>query len=146
MREHLFAAGETLVRQGDEGNSFFIIHNGGVIVCVEGAKGERTEVAHLEKDDFFGEMSLLTGEKRTATITAATDTSVLVLSKESLAEMMVQNDHLAEQLAKVLAHRSQDSQAKLATSRDANAAKLSKTSETTLLHQIRAFFGLPQKA
>ena len=62
-----YAAGETIVRQGDSGRSLFVVVRGEASVRLAGTDGE---VARLRNGDVFGEMSLLTGEPRTATVLA----------------------------------------------------------------------------
>src|SRR3990172_5785839 len=63
---HRHAAGEALVRQGDKAESMYTITSGRVRVDVRSESGQVTTVATLGTDDFFGEMSLLTGEPRSA--------------------------------------------------------------------------------
>lgn len=141
LQEQLYAADEILVRQDDEGDSFYLICRGSVAVIVRGEGGRETEVARLGDGAFFGEMSLLTGERRTATIRAVVDTTVLRLDKPTLAEVIRRNSHVAEQLARVLAHRNNDRLAKLDAAREADMAN-QPTAQVALLQRIRAFFGL----
>jgi hypothetical protein len=65
-RQVTFRRGEVLMRQGEPGASMFTIVSGNVIVSVQERDGDHT-VAELGPDDYVGEMSLLTGEPRTAT-------------------------------------------------------------------------------
>lgn len=141
LKEQIYAADEKLVRQGDEGDSFYLIWRGSVAVIVRGEEGRETEVARLGEGAFFGEMSLLTGERRSATIQAVVDTTVLRLEKATLAEVIQRNSQVADQLARVLAHRTSDRQAKLDAARDADAANQTAV-QVDLLKRIRAFFGL----
>ena len=69
LHVRLFAPGETILRQGDAGESFFVIHRGHVSVHV-GTDGAQQEVARLGAGQFFGEMSLMTGDRRSATVRA----------------------------------------------------------------------------
>ena len=66
-QEHIFAAGEAIVRQGEAGSSMFVVLSGRVRVVLE-PSGQ--EVAVIEPGGFFGEMSMLTGDPRTATVRA----------------------------------------------------------------------------
>lgn len=75
--EHLFARGETIVQEGAAGASMFVVLEGRVAVVVG---PEAREVALTDAGGYFGEMSLLTGEPRTASVVARTDTRVLELS------------------------------------------------------------------
>ncbi len=142
LREQIFARDEVLVRQGEEGDTFYIIRDGKVAVSVNDAEGRSTVVAHLGKGAFFGEMSLLTGEKRTATITAETDTTVLALSKAIFADVLETNAQIAEALAKVLEKRQRENLEKMAKTKELSQDKLDATSSQTILRKIKSFFGL----
>jgi CRP-like cAMP-binding protein len=140
VREQIFAAGEMLVQQGDEGQTFYIITSGEVEVSV--TQGKRQVVlTRLGEGEFFGEMTLLTGEQRNATVTARTDTEVLALSHTVLAPILKANEQLADDLAGVLARRQADQGQKLAeVAKD--AAPQDAVSRTVLLDKISRFFGL----
>ena len=75
-----FGAGETVIQQGDQGASLFFIHHGEVEV-LSSAAGliQPRRVAILHTGDFFGEMSLMTGERRSATIRTLTDSTFFVI-------------------------------------------------------------------
>jgi small-conductance mechanosensitive channel/CRP-like cAMP-binding protein len=66
----VYGSGETIVRQGEEGQSMFVVVSGSVSVVLEPS---RTEVARIQAGGYFGEMSLLTGEPRSATVFATGD-------------------------------------------------------------------------
>jgi len=66
----VFGAGETIVKQGEEGQSMFVVLSGAVSVVLEPA---RSEVARIQPGGYFGEMSVLTGEPRSATVLAVDD-------------------------------------------------------------------------
>ncbi len=76
-RESLYAVGETVVREGDAGSSMFVVARGEMVVTLDPSAHE---VARLGPGDFFGEMSLLTGAPRTASVTAVTDVEVLEIT------------------------------------------------------------------
>ncbi|RPJ84092.1 MAG: hypothetical protein EHM18_12475, partial [Acidobacteria bacterium] len=78
MHPVTYAGGETIIRQADAGDSMFFVKNGTVKVVLE-SNGERHEVAELTEGDFFGEMALLTGEPRSATVVATCDVETYVL-------------------------------------------------------------------
>jgi small-conductance mechanosensitive channel len=73
----VYGSGEAIVRQGEPGQSMFIVCSGTVSVVLEPG---RQEVARIERGGYFGEMSLLTGEPRTATVLASGDASVVEIS------------------------------------------------------------------
>ena len=137
-----YAASECPVRQGDAGDSFYIIKRGAVDVLVEKARGEGVVVATLGAGNFFGEMSLLTGAVRTATIRVKDDAEFMVIDRESFRSVLVNNPSIAESLSHILSER----QAALAAQReklDAATLERRKRDESSkLLHTMREFFGL----
>ncbi|MBI3450336.1 MAG: cyclic nucleotide-binding domain-containing protein [Acidobacteria bacterium] len=87
LRHRDFAAGTVLVTEGEPGDSLFVLSQGRVRVTTRGPKGKAVDLAELKEGDFFGEVSLLTGRPRTATITSLEDTEVLELNREDLVEL-----------------------------------------------------------
>ena len=85
--------GETIVREGEPGDSMFIISTGEVRATVE-SNGKQIPVATLRDGDFFGEMAVLSGESRTATVTAIKNTELLELSRENLREICSRHPHV----------------------------------------------------
>lgn len=104
-KHQIFSAGEVLFRQGDTGKTFYIINSGRAQVTVKNACDEIVLVREMGKNDFFGEMSLLTGEPRSATVSAIEDTEVLLLTKDDLKELLDKNEPVKENISKVLAER-----------------------------------------
>jgi small-conductance mechanosensitive channel len=70
----IYGSGETIVRQGEEGQSMFVVVSGTVSVVLEPG---REELARIDRGGYFGEMSLLTGEPRSATVLAIGDVTVV---------------------------------------------------------------------
>jgi len=144
--EHLsvksYAMGEVPVRQGDPGDSFYIIKNGRVDVIVEKSPDETAVVATLGPGNFFGEMSLLTGAARTASIHVKDDAELIVIDKESFGITLANNPSIAESLSQILSER----QAGLDAERERlDAAALERRKidvSVRLLSTIRDFFGL----
>ena len=137
-----YATGEMPVRQGDPGDSFYIIKSGQVDVVVEKSAGERAVVATLGPGNIFGEMSLLTGAARTASIHVKEDAEFIVIDKESFGSTLAQNPAIAESLSRILSER----QAGLDAERerlDASALeRRKKDASGHILSKIREFFGL----
>jgi len=98
-----FGRDETILRQGEHGDSFYLILSGEASVRVTGNKNE---VARLKQGEFLGEMSLLTGEPRAATVVATVDSRVLCVSRAAFAELFRVNEQLAHAMSEVLAKRS----------------------------------------
>ncbi len=135
-RERLYGAGQTIVRQGDTGDSMFVIGRGSVRVTIlPGA----TEVATISAGGYIGEMSLLTGQPRTATVSAKTDCVLLEISAADFRRIALAQPAVVEQVTAVVAER----QAGLVRSRDSAAATLT-TAETrrSFLLKVREFLRL----
>jgi CRP-like cAMP-binding protein len=113
----LFGRRERIVEQGDDGSSMFILLTGEAAVYVrQGDRGsEPTRVAGLQAGEYFGEMSLLTGEKRSATVVATSDCEVLEIAKSNLAQVLQENSELLKNLSEMLAQRRLDNEGVLAS-------------------------------
>lgn len=93
--------GGTIVTQmGDAGDSFFVIVDGTVAVRTQVDSGNR-----LQSGDFFGEMSLLDGEPRSATITATTDVQLLVVDRLHFSRLLDEAPDLTRRILTVLSRR-----------------------------------------
>jgi len=101
-----FGAGETIVKQGDTGDTFYLIHSGIVDVLYKDSARNEKLLATLKQGEFFGEMSLLAGEPRAATVIAHEDTSCIVVSSKGFKSAFIKNPNLAESLSELLAKRS----------------------------------------
>ena len=135
-----FAAGEAVTREGDHDDGLFMLLEGEAAVRI-GAGHDEREVARLVPGQFFGEMSLMTGEARTASVVAATDMVCYRIDKPAFQLMMRQTPTLAEQIADVLVLR----RTALTAARDErDEAKRSRveTAKQDLLGKIRGFFGI----
>ncbi len=85
--------GEVVVREGDPGDSMFIVSTGEVRATIL-RDGGQLPVATMRDGDFFGEMAVLSGEPRTATVTAVKSTELLELSREHLSEICSRHPHV----------------------------------------------------
>ena len=99
-----FAEGETLIAQGGGDNDMFLLLEGAVEVLVD-VDGKEVLVAHMQAGDYFGEMSLLTGDPRTATIRAATGALTYQIGREAIAPVLVSDPGLMDLLSRNLAER-----------------------------------------
>ena len=103
-RRVTFPRGAVLMRQGEPGESMFTIVSGKVTVSVQERDGTH-KVAELGPDDYVGEMSLLTGEPRTATVTARSKVVALETPKAALRPILAEAPHLARQFADMVKER-----------------------------------------
>jgi small-conductance mechanosensitive channel/CRP-like cAMP-binding protein len=99
-----YAAGERLISEGEPGDSFFVIDRGEVEVTRR-LPGRQLSLARLSDGQFFGEMALLTGEPRSATVTAATDVDVFSIDKAGFIDVLVKNPEIAVDVSTVLSER-----------------------------------------
>jgi cAMP-dependent protein kinase regulator len=79
-----YQEGDIIVTEGEEGTSLFLVVSGEVKVFTRGQRGEHLQLAELGPGDFFGEVSLLTGVPRTATITAKSQVNLIELTRASV--------------------------------------------------------------
>ena len=116
LKREDFYSGEVIVRQGDTGDSLYLITSGLVKVTKREKDGTSQELARLQAGDYFGEMSLLGGQPRSADITAISETTTFVLFKEDMDAILQDYPSIAVHFSKVLSKRLRDtSQLQLAT-------------------------------
>lgn len=132
---------EAIVRQGDPGDEFFIVTTGEAEVLLE-ANGNRTQVATLKEGQFFGEMALLTGEPRSATVCATTQMSVLVVSKPAMGRVFSADPTVIEQISSILADRQYHLSSKREAANRPGLDEETQKKKKTLGTRIRKFFGL----
>jgi small-conductance mechanosensitive channel len=135
-RVHLriFGNGETVVRQGEEGNSLFINLCGELEVYVDGIK-----IGMLSGGEFFGEMSLLTGEKRRATVMAVGEVWIIEITKGALEPIVRSNPSVVEGLSAALERRLEKI---LAAQQLPKTAIEASTRRDRILWKIKNFFGI----
>jgi small-conductance mechanosensitive channel/CRP-like cAMP-binding protein len=127
----VYGTGETIVRQGDPGQSMFVVAAGVVSVVLGPA---RSEVARIEAGGYFGEMSLLTGEPRTATVLAMGDVEVIELNADLFRRLAEADARAIELIAESAAAR----QAGLAAARSASVGAVS-ADTGTLMARMKKF-------
>ncbi len=132
-RLRLFGAGEPIVRQDEAGSSMFVMCSGRARVTLEPAS---VEVATVDAGGYFGEMSLLTGESRTATVTAAGDCWVLEITAEAFRRVALANQEVVDRIGLAVMQRREE----LARSRATAAATVtSAETSASFLARIRRF-------
>jgi CRP-like cAMP-binding protein len=106
LRERRYAAGEAMTSEDQGGVGFFLLGEGTAEVRV----GDGAPAGTLGPGDTFGEMALITGERRSAGITAQTDVQCWVLSQWHFKPLVMENPELAWSLLEILALRVRDTQ------------------------------------
>jgi CRP-like cAMP-binding protein len=136
----LYAEGEIIVAQGDTSGELFIIDRGEVLVELarDGMPGR--EVARLGPGKFFGEMGLMTGEQRKATVRARTECELLVVSHAAFHATLASNADVIEKISDLLLERQAELEA-VASSRDTLIEPRQDRSKR-LISQIKSFFKL----
>ena len=142
LRVAPFARGEAMTRQGAEAHWLYLITSGDAEVRVS-VDGNLTEsVATLHTGGFFGEMGMMTGEPRSATVIALSDVECYRIDKEAFNEILQQRPEIAEDISEQLARR----RVELDAAREGlnEEAKLARMSyhKGDLLQRIRNFFTL----
>jgi CRP-like cAMP-binding protein/small-conductance mechanosensitive channel len=141
MEERAMVKGTVIVRQGDAGDSLYLLAEGVLDVGIDsGEAGGGTVVDRMVAGDVFGEMSLLTGQPRSATVTAAIDSVVYEIRKQRLDPILHQRPEIADELATVMARR-QALNAERSRVLDAPQDPLPPNRED-LLSRLRIFFSL----
>jgi CRP-like cAMP-binding protein len=139
----MYVEGESIVRRGETSAEMFVVQGGEVVVVREqpGSGGD-VALARLGGGKFFGEMALMTGEPRNATVRAATACTLLVIDADAVREVFETAPGLAEHVSRVIAER----QAAAAEEEMAAAERRDRTSveerSSVLLGRIRKFFSL----
>jgi small-conductance mechanosensitive channel len=141
MRYAPYARNEVMTRQGAEAHWLYLMEEGTAVVRVSDGVSDR-EVAQLTGPCVFGEMSLLTGEPRSATVIASSEVECFRLDKAAIQPLLTHRPPLAEALAGVLAERKMA----LATAREGLSADTAKERAAreagALLSRIKSFFAL----
>ncbi len=140
-RKVRFGKGEKIISQGDAGNSMFILATGKAEVQVE-REGRSQPVGNLVAGECFGEISLLTGEPRSATVLAMLDCEVLEIEQETLGILLREHPDLAESLSETVVARRSATETQLASA-PANGDDLGTVStKEGFLRRLRLFFQL----
>jgi small-conductance mechanosensitive channel/CRP-like cAMP-binding protein len=138
----LFMKGEVMTRQGAEAHWLYIITKGTAEVLLTVPSGEHKRVAVLHAGDFFGEMSLLTGERREASVKALEDSECYRLDRQAFGDILRGRPEIAQHLSEVLARRKVGLDA---VRQDLDAAareKMMQHHQHSVFESIYAMFGL----
>jgi small-conductance mechanosensitive channel/CRP-like cAMP-binding protein len=140
-RLKLFGRGEPVIEEGAAGDSMFVMLRGAANVFVS-KNGSKIRVASLGAGDCFGEMSLLTGEPRSATVRAHGDCYVMEIGKPVMAEVLRSAPGCLEQLSELLAQRKMETEGILKEARSDEQVLKERQYSATFLNRLRTFFQL----
>jgi small-conductance mechanosensitive channel/CRP-like cAMP-binding protein len=133
--EHkLYGGGETIIREGEEGDFFYHVYSGAVSVFKEGQV-----IARLGPGAFFGEISLVTGERVSATVAAERESVVIRVSSFRFKQVVDMNEEMAMKLSAVIIQRQQEMRDFSEKRRTLDRVALKKDSET-LFRRILKYF------
>lgn len=142
LRVAPFMRGEVLTRQGAEAHWLYLITRGDAEVRISLDDNLSERVATLHKGEFFGEMGMMTGEPRTATVVALSEVECYRLDREAFQVVLQQRPKIAEDISKVLARRRTElDAAREHLNEEAKHARM-RHHEGDFLLRIRNFFRL----
>ncbi|MBI3978616.1 MAG: cyclic nucleotide-binding domain-containing protein [Chloroflexi bacterium] len=105
LEERRFAKGSVIFRQGEVGDALYIVQSGRCKASTSDSGGREKVLALYSPGDFFGEMALISGQTRSATVGAVTDATVLVLRKSAFENFLATNLQVMRQMLSVIAQR-----------------------------------------
>jgi CRP-like cAMP-binding protein len=131
LRMAIFGPGEVILRQGDPGDSLYLVRTGRVALELATRGGGRREIATLSPGQFFGEMSLMTGESRSA-----------IVDKGAFQQILEEKPELAGVISDILTHRQLSLEG-------TNMTPVGLTTESVQKNHLRtriaAFFGIKMR-
>jgi CRP-like cAMP-binding protein len=137
-----FKKGETITKINSESHWLYILSRGTVSINIPDGDNNLHEIAKLKEITFFGEMSLMTGERRSATVIASTNVECYRLNKNVFHDVIHKRPQIAEIVAEVLAKRKTSlEEARNNLSHEEKSIQLD-NHKNDLLNKIRLFFGL----
>jgi small-conductance mechanosensitive channel/CRP-like cAMP-binding protein len=142
VRPAPFLKGEIMTRQGAEAHWLYILTRGSAEVLLTVESGERKRVAVLHAGDFFGEMSLLTGEPRAATVKALEDSECYRLDRQAFNDILQARPEITQHFSEVLARRKVELDAVRHDLDAAARAKMMQQHQRSIFDSIYKMFGL----
>lgn len=139
-----FARGEQITKQGARAHWLYILVDGTAEIRVE-VDGTEKAVKQLKAPSFFGEMGLMTGASRAATVVAVTDCDCFRLEKEAFQQIVAERPEIAREISTILAQRKVELDEAREHLDASTKAKRLDAEKTKLLSTIQGFFGLKNK-
>jgi small-conductance mechanosensitive channel/CRP-like cAMP-binding protein len=134
--------GQVLVRQGTTGDSMYVVVEGLLDVVVDKDDGSGPlHVNHVSAGDIFGEMCLLTGEPRSASVVAVTSTVLYEIRRAHFESLIVTRPAIADKLSTLVAHHRIHTDAAMANATQHEVAQRSRRLKEQILERMRSVFG-----
>ena len=108
MSQKKYAPDELIVMQGEQGGSMYIIKNGTVSIEIDTPSGQKKWIKDLNNGDYFGEISLLTGDKRNASIQAKNEVELYELKAEQLKTAIKEHHNIGFKLESIMMQRKEE--------------------------------------
>ncbi|HEY2584897.1 MAG TPA: cyclic nucleotide-binding domain-containing protein [Tepidisphaeraceae bacterium] len=133
LKTQEYPANRPVVWLGEKGEDFYIVKHGKVVVSCPDESGKEVILNHLGPGQFFGEISLLDGGPRTATVRTAIDSAMLILSRDDFLEFLRKHPDAAIYMLGILGQRQRETNEKLRGIRNVNQAVAEKQSRWNLI-------------
>ncbi len=140
MRQRAYNSGDALIRQGERDHSMFILAEGLVEVTVAIDGKAPLRVARLVPGECFGEMALLTGEPRSATVLAATGVVAFEVTKAHMTALLAARPEIAETVSALIADRKIGTSKALESANEAEREEAARSLAEEILLSIKGFF------
>ncbi len=138
---HSWNPGDEIIAENSIGDSMYIVLTGMVQVQRTMEDGKTMDLARLGTYDYFGEMSLLTGEKRSASVIAHTECQVIEIAKSSFEPLMATRPELVEEIAGLMAERKLKSELLTSETKKLSVSDRLRNYTDAFATSIRSFFG-----
>lgn len=143
MKRVTFKTAETVVKSGAKGDSMFIVTEGLLDVYVhDETENREVKVGHITSGQFFGEIALLTGRPRSATVVASTDVVAYEITYDCMWEFLNRYPDMLEEISEVFANRQLHEQRFLEGIRQPALVESQQSLSDEILMGIRNFFGI----
>jgi small-conductance mechanosensitive channel/CRP-like cAMP-binding protein len=139
-----FARGEIITRQGGTAHWLYVLAEGTADIRVRRDGADERLVADVQAPTIFGEMSLMTGEPRRATVRATSPALCYRLDKQAFQTIINQRPKIAEEMSQFLAHRLVELEAVEEHMDDASKSQRVSLTHGRILQSVQRFFGLEQ--
>jgi|GEM_PF-136462 len=139
-RDVVLCAGQTVYRQGEMGDTLFLVQEGAVDVFIKGDDGKAVDVGDIEAGSFFGELSAMTGQPRPATIRAKNDVTCIEIGREDLVPIFEKDPELMTHISHVIAQRQAERDRQMADMGAKKAPAPVGTHQPNVLERMRGLF------